>query len=170
MSYVQNQNSKMSSKTFNFLVSKSVSIHLLKRKRKNSEEASPDRDLLPESNCNFKLKRNKCRNANTKRRTKINLENSPPEKRRAPHNTSSFLIENFRQTEQETLSTSPYSPLSSDELEEICITGGSMKGKLTSNLSDLLLSDEFFLSSWNAVQQDRDQISLYSTDFSLADG
>ncbi len=178
MSYLQEENSKMAAKTFNFLGSKTFSIHFLRRKRKISENASLEGDLSLQAdpNCNFKLKRNKIRNSKLRKRIKLNLVKFRPEKRRAPHNTSTFLIENFRNTEAnpEIVQTSLNFPQElnfseiSDDLEEICITGGTMKGKLNCNLSDLLLSEEFFLSS-NSPQKDKDQISIYSTDLSLTD-
>ncbi len=174
MSYLHEGNSEIAAKTINYLGGKIFRIDFLQRKRKISEEEKSalkvDTGLLLDLNCNFKLKRNKIRNSKLKRRIKLKLVNFLPEKPKAPHNTSSFIIENFRRKEGQ--SEQPIkildNPTTSDYTEtydDIYITPGSMKGILKSNFLDFLLREEYFLSFENS-EKERDRVSIYSTECS----
>ena len=173
MSYLDEGNSKMATKTFNYLGNKSFKLHFLQRKRKNSEEEKrklkEDSCLLLGRNCNFKLKRNKIRNSKLKRRTKLNLVNLMSEKPRAPHNTSSFLIENFFHHNGKLENSFKDIPLieTCDTFDEIYITPGSMKGIFILTL-DMLCSDDYFHFTERA-EKERDRISIHSTEYSLND-
>jgi regulator of replication initiation timing len=176
MSYLEGENSEIAAKTINYLGGKVFRIDFLQRKRKISEEEKSslkeDTGLLLDLNCNFKLKRNKIRNSKLKRRIKLKLVNFLPDKPKAPHNTSSFLIENFRKenAENENFIRSPDMLTTSnftETYEDLYITPGSMKGILKSNL-DFLLSEDSFLSFENS-EKERDRVSIYSTECSEHD-
>jgi len=129
-------------------------------------------------NCNFNLKRNKIR--------KLKFRPTPVQKYiakngkykilRAPHNTSQFLIKNFKKdfmTEKNRL-VSCESELTTNQEENtdefmdyLCVTGGTMKGInfVDSSLGLLMIEGDI----QNSDEKYSEGLSQFSTEFS-ADG
>lgn len=101
----------------------------------------------PDKNCNFYLKKIKNRVNNKFRNAKYNLSEKKEnlDTPQAPHNTSQYLIENYSEGRKRIYTpfmlVDCYENSNSNEnnyeedIDEICITGGSMKGIVNSNLN-----------------------------------
>jgi hypothetical protein len=137
--------------------------------------------IMSNKNCNFKLKRNKIRKVKNRcpaiEKNNLNKDTPITHIPRAPHNTSQYLIENYKENNIENLKNhllticpnerkSQFSAFEEDS-DGLCITGGTMKGIINSkNFLGLLLQ-----SNWNEILDDnedeKDGVSVLSTEFSI---
>lgn len=134
------------------------------------------RDKTCFNSCNLKLKQNKNRINENEKIYKENIlmhDFKDIIKPAAPHNTSQYLIENHSQSRKENIQINALRLLLNREIEEkfsdcyvdiddICITGGTMKGKFYNNL----LSAEYDHTRNNEEQNEQTDILSTSTDTS----
>jgi hypothetical protein len=182
----KNELQKMKLSNFNYLGLKTgrtgkTELHnasgapLLKNSLKQVNPINGNFRAWSHKNCNFNLKRNKIRKLKFRPTSVKNYFHVIGKNKilRAPHNTSQFLIENFKNenptekarqvTPQPELTALP-DDITDDFMDYLCVTGGTMKGInfVDSNLG-LLIQDGEFL---NSDEKDNERLSQYSTEFS----